>query len=147
MNIREIPKGSEFYLDETLDGVAMREQMIRFYNMLAYWSNAASIHDAKKKQLSNLLDQLKDRAKCVQAEKCNQKGVKSVIQDAMVRNIWDVEIEIDGEIYTPKAVQTELSEVIAQDNEARGNVSICQTAVDICRSALSWDKQELGKMV
>jgi hypothetical protein len=143
---RTLDKDSEFYLDKSLEGAAMRDQMTDFYNRLGYWSSVASSNDAERKTLQACFDKAKDKAKEIRAIKARESGFKSAIQDAFIRNFWDETVVIDGESLTPEEIQNALNKVIERDNESRSNKDVCQYAVDICRSLLSWDKQELSRI-
>lgn len=143
---RSIGSDSEFYLDKNLEGAAMRDQLTVFYNKLAYWTAIASQHDAERKVLQSLFERVRDEAKCNRALVSKQAGLKSAAQDAFIRNFWKETIEVDGEETTPIEIQERLNEAIERDNESRHNMSVCQYAVDICRSLLSWDKMELSQI-
>ena len=143
---RTLDPSSEFYLDKTLQGHAMREQLTEFYNKLGYWSEQASRYDAERKTLQAIFDRAKDEAKAARAIKAKSEALKASAQDAFIRNFWNEKVDLDGEVLTPAEIQNQLRVAVASDNEARHNMNVCQYAVDICRSLLSWDKQELSRM-
>jgi hypothetical protein len=120
--------------------------MIKFYNQYAYWASVLGDFDAQRKVFQSFLEQARDKAKAHRAQEAKNLGLKSTLQDAFIRNCWSVEIEVDGKVMTPEAISNKLNEIVELESEARNCMNICQTAVDICRSALSWDKQEVTRL-
>ena len=140
---RSLDKESEFFIDKDLAGSSMREQMFRFYNMLGYWTERSTDLDSRKKILTSTLEQVKDMAKYKRLKDAKSKsGLTAVDRDLFVRDCWEEEVEINGELVTLSLVQQTLNKILSEDNESRNNILLCRTAIDICRSALSWDKQE-----
>jgi hypothetical protein len=144
---RTLDKEHEFYLDETQTGAQMRDQAFKFSNLLAYWTEQLSGLEAQRKTLVAAIEQTKDKAKCSRAMRAVELNYKSAIQDAFIRNYYDEVVSLNGENVTATQLQQNLDKIQEREIEARGNVHVCQTSVDICRSALSYDKQEMSKLI
>jgi hypothetical protein len=114
--------------------------------MLAYWTERVSEFDSHKKTLRATLEMIKDKAKSQRAQRVGRMGLKAAAQDAFIRDFWEEEVEIDDEILTAKMIQDKLNEMSYDDSKVLANRDVCQVAVDICRSALSWDKMELNQI-
>jgi len=144
--MRTLDPDHDLYIDKDLIGAAMRDQSIRFYNLLAFWTERLGEFESNRKIVQAALEQAKDKAKFARSMEAKDKGFKASIQEAYIRNFHDVLVDIDGEIVTSVALQKKLEEIQETEIEARSNVNICQTGVDICRSALAFDRQEMSKM-
>lgn len=140
--MNQINDAHEFYLNKDAVGAEMRDQAIKFYNMMAYWNEQLSILEAKRKSLQSVLDQVKDKARATRALKASELSLKASIQDAFIKDIHDTIVNLQGSSLTPAGVQEQLNEVYSSELEARACVNTLTYALDICRSALSWDKQE-----
>jgi hypothetical protein len=133
-------------IDPSLVGGAMRDELIRFYNLLAFWTEEHSQYDAFKKNLENAMDEAKSRAMGIRAEQALAKGFKAKIQEAYIRDFWGVVVEIQGEEITCSKLREDIAQLAIKESHARHRMNLCQTALDIGRTAVSWDKQEIGRM-
>jgi 3-dehydroquinate synthase class II len=142
---------NDLYLDPSLTGGAMRDVLVEVYNKFAYWVEAHSEWDAKKKAIENALEEAKDKAKAMRAKHAEKVGMKAKIQEAYIRDFWDMQVEIidteTGEIQqtTCSKLQADLSKAAVNETKTRHKMNICQTALDIGRTAVSWDKTEYAR--
>lgn len=152
MNSRNNIDVNDLSIDTNLTGVAMRDELISFYNKLVYWNEQHSQYDGEKKALENMLEEAKDKARAIRAVEAEQKGIKAKIQEAYIKDIWAVEIEVldtsTGEILRTNcsALQAKYTVACQKESHTRHKMNLCSTCLDIGRSSLSWDKQELMKL-
>jgi hypothetical protein len=142
---------NDLSIDPTLVGAAMRDELVIMYNKLAYWVEQHSEWDSKKKALENTLEAAKDRAKAVRAAEADEKGLKAKIQEAFIRDFWMVPIlttnlKDEPITYTCSELLKMFTEASMRETETRHMMNLCNTALDIGRTAVSWDKQEHSKM-
>jgi hypothetical protein len=139
-------------IDPTLVGAAMRDQLIIFYNRFAYWGEQHGKYDAEKKVLENILEEAKDKARAIKAQEATVKDLKAKIQEAHIKDFWEVPIEIldtvTGEIKVTTCSYLSAKLGVASKNETitRHKMNICSTFLEIGRTAVSWDKTELQNM-
>ena len=139
-------------IDSNLVGGKMRDELIVMYNKLVYWSEQHSIWDAAKKELENLLEEVRDKAKALKAVQADQQGLKAKIQESFIRDFWSVSVQIldpkSGTIVEKTCSELNTEFIIASQHESstRHKMNLCSTALDIGRTCVSWDKNELTKM-
>jgi hypothetical protein len=139
-------------IDTTLVRAAMRDELVIFYNKFAYWSEQHSTWDARKKLYENMLEEAKDKAKAIRAREADEKEMKAKIQEAYIRDFWDVPISVintdTGEISetTCSSLLAKYSKASQQESIMRHKMNVCSTALDIGRTCVSWDKTEMDKM-
>jgi hypothetical protein len=133
-------------IDPTLVGGPMRDELIRFYNLLAYWTEEHSKYDALKKNLENQFEEAKNVAMGLRAREAGSKGFKAKIQEAYIRDFYHEIVHIDGEEITPSEIRHQIAIVALEESVARHKMNLCQTALDIGRTAVSFDKLEIMRM-
>ena len=142
---------NDLEIDPTLVGSAMRDELVVMYNKLSYWTEQHSEWDSKKKQIENMLEEAKDKAKAIRATEAMAKALKAKIQDSYIRDFWGVPIEIvdteTGELkqITCSSLNSEFIVASQRETQTRHKMNLCNTALDIGRTAVSWDKQEYAK--
>jgi len=143
---------NQLEIDENLVGGPMRDELVRFYNKLVYWTEQHSLWDSKKKRTENLLEEAKDKAKALRAQDAKEKDLKAKIQEAHIRDFWGVTVEVintdTGEIIetTCSSLNEDYIEALQMESVTRHKMNLCTTALDIGRTCVSWDKNELVRM-
>lgn len=138
-------------IDPSLSGSQMRNELIRMYNSLCYWSEEHSKWDTLKKEYEHEFEVFKDEFRVKKLEEIKQSGIKLTAQDkeAILSDIWEEEITTRsgfGPFKLKDYVASFLNQATKMELDSRQKMNNCSKCLDVLRTILSYDKIELQKM-
>lgn len=135
-------------IESGLSGKQLRDELIRLYNELCYWSEEHSKWDAQKKEYEYMLDISVDTFKERKTiELSTQKNFTMKEKEQFLNNYWDVKVDLQGEELSIRDfVLHKLHNAYKKETEARHKMNILNKSLDVVRSSLSWDKVELERV-
>ena len=136
----EKPEDFSFELDPSFMGAAVREHLVKLQNVFGYYNEE---HDKallvyEKSKL--VLEEVTEKVSQAVADQPNLPGTK-------VRAKLFVEVTLsDGQVLTLSEAKKNLLEAKDAYSKAKSKLSELKSAIDVARSALVWDRHELGSV-
>lgn len=134
-------------IDPSLSGSQMRSELIRMYNSLCYWSEEHSKFDALKKKCEHEFEVFKDDFRARKLKEIKDSGIKLTAQEkeSILSNFWTEDV-YPGITTAEEFVKEYINRYTEAELKSRQNMNNCSKAIDVLRTVLSYDKEELKKM-
>lgn len=132
----------DFSLDSDLTGNEMKKQLVKFYNLLVYWTTQHSDWDTQKKKWEAILSVGMDKARHKKALEISKLALNVKEKDAVLKNLWSE--SING--LTLENINDKVLEASTNESESRHKMNLASSGVDVCRTCISWNKIEIERM-